>query len=379
MKHIFLLLLLFTFIYLSGCDTVTDSSNNNNGEDTITGTKLNINTEILDSVVNVSAMGDYYHFLDVKAGYSYNIHLDFNPPNLKGIVSTTLPFEDDIEYGYFFTPKNDGLCSLKIQFYGMQGEINASYSIKVFEYSSIPKNYEGKWLLKKETPEFNGYQTSWYYDVSSAYELIEIKGDSLYRYIWSTSDTNYIKFSSLCSGYKLFKGDVYHNGETLIFQYVNDYGSKKYIYEKFNGDVNDLQWHKSKDVNVPDELVGTWYYSRNYGATGEGFGGCDSITNQDTNSYNSVDESIEIKIITKDSIITYYNKDSGVVDISRISVNLTPWFITESNTKDNKLINRNLFFHYWGADHWRAKDETTEYIKYDGEVPPASWYDVKTQ
>lgn len=307
-----------------------------------------------------------------KSGYNYKV--DINQISWDYLIDVMIitPEGDTLNTNAFQASSNGTYKVIAFVDY-INSEYDGSfvYQIKIIEFAPLSENLNGTWIL---TEVLNGYKDkvqSIKYGIDSAYEIIEIRNDSIIETSYDDYEVDSLYISSdLAIDNWLWQLKITQNGNQLQFSDTLEHIIVSYVYEKYTGAVADVKWDM-QNISVPSSMIGTWYQSGElYEVEGYWEGYYQYL--KDSIVFESGAKSGEIKIITSDSIIIYNNAGFGQVDTYHESISDNYWFFKTSAVENGKIVNAEIECDIEGSI-WYGGYMQSDYSPYSGDLPPVEW------
>lgn len=370
-KLLLFILCAFTLVTFTSCFESSSGDDGDSGTFNSTGT-----ITVSDSNM-VSKNDTIWYDVSVKSGHSYNLDLRYGDGDYYMsciIISST----GDTLRDYSFRADADGIYKVGIIAYSYNSDVNGpfEYSFRVTAFPPMPVGFSGKWLLVKTKGSAFGGSSERLYSTANAIRVIEFRNDSVIEYGYNSEADDTTSYAELFSDSWERHFRYSFSGNNLILSSSNKYGSASIHYERFEGDLNSLNWIK-KDFKAPSELRGTWYLSYEKWREVE-VGAGYFYDEEDEDIYSSGEESRKIYVITADSITTY-RKSFFSVDSSKGPVSDYYWLLDQYTFSGNSFTNEEYSSFTWQDDEgeeYEAWSEIETYTKHLGFTPPLEWYQI---
>lgn len=321
--------------------------------------------------------------VNATAGNSYQINIKVNSRqfemNIEGatpdgiyfhLVTHTIVSPDKFSKSTTFLARESGEYAITISLSeiseGAVGPFHFTY--EVTEMLPLTESLEGKWLLTQKRSRVSGVSMEKNYTADSAIELIDIRNDSLITYEYSSYYDYYNSTHRLYLNSDQAEMTYDLRGDSLSYSIgtVDDFAT--HVYIRYQGDVSDLTWSNDAFV-VPDEFIGTWYYT-GYDQQWVEYED-DAITYNESDTSLTTSETGWIIKITKDSV-TSYGRSWGV-DTSTNAIK-DESFLQNCRVSSGELVSED--FNFWiGLDNWYVNQWNNYYKPFNGDVP-AAWSDI---
>lgn len=311
---------------------------------------------------------------ECTAGKSYTLEFYqatveyYTSPNL------TITFPDgSIDSNYTFICSESGKYHFKITPPSAHDAWPYSFEYRLTEFSSLESALDNQWLFmrrvitafdKSQTftaDRENAMRTLKFSNDSCIFTFYDIHGDTLYESREIFAESEYAN-----SKYQL-------DSTTLTFTDKNPYGTYTDIYTLYSGTAEELTW-EGEILKVPEDLLGTWYYSSNTSRSIHNTTGT-VVNDSSSEFYSSGDESFYIISIMEDSVVTY-NRGFGYVDSASYSIKEIFYFLQDLERVSDKtgdIVLQNEVNSWQSGGYYSVSYSCSEYKKYTGSDPASGW------
>ncbi len=244
------------------------------------------------------------------------------------------------------------------------------YKVTVIE-TTIPVSVQGKWVLVSESGAALGKSFENKTTYPNTDEVLEFRGDSLFSYTFVPyGDTVHVEKSFFVDSYES-NMDFSMDGDTLILTQENGENYYAASYKKYDGSIENVTWG-TVTYEVPDELIGTWYLSREENSYEEYINGVEQIEELDY-PYSSASESNMIYVITKNSVTRHFRHGFSASQ-SEYSIPKEYYFLSEAIVSGDQFTVGWAGYEETGPIDWYAGYEFETFTKYSGHTPPEEWF-----
>lgn len=386
-KPLFLTTLSLIFLLLA-CSNPSEEEENNNDNWEWRDELTKAHSTLLYDTGSIVTGDTVWYDVTVQKGYTYVFEYEGGSENGSSDISIGVSilapdstFVGDYGYRTTFKPSVTGTYKIGVVVWWSYNDAPGPfyYMISMREFEPIPDEFSGKWLLIKTIDSAFGGKRENFYSLSNAKEVLEFSGDSITTYHFFPPYDSISSYSYFFAGTSESEKEYAVSENYLILSETSDYGSYTEVYERYSGAVEELTWHVREDFEVPEELLGTWYFSYYKRKEADNILG-DFEYDSSEASYNSIGEANCIYVISRDSVTEYRKEGGWKASKSTTPKNDNYNLLTRSSRIHDQLIYEEYYTNVSidddGTETFQSTMRIEKYSKYTGELPPKEWTEI---